>query len=582
LGQRRAREGEKYALLVGVREYDPNELRSLPYSEDDVTELAEVLRASGYKPGNVVLMTQTVGARRPRFLPLAGQVRKELRLLLQDLAENDGVLVALAGHGVQFVGDPESYFCPADARLADKSTLIPLGEVYKELEACGAGMKVLLVDACRNDPRSDNSRARAVVSLQSVTRPTLAKPPGGVVAFFSCSPGEKAYEHAELKHGVFFHYVIEGLRGAAVGAEEREILVPDLEKFVKRRVRDFVREKYGVRQSPELEGKTRDLVPLVSLAPPPAEPAEPLVPATIKPGREKPLRSGSNPMRETVKAQRPQVHSLLSYGKTITNSIGMKLTWIPAGTFLMGSTDDDRDALGWEKPQHRVQITQPFYLGIYEVTQGQYEMVMGQNPSFFCSKGAGRDRFGDQPTLNFPVEQVSWLDAVEFCNTLSQREGRKPFYQVRGETVDVPDRGRPSYRLPTEAEWEYACRGKSQTRYSFGDETTGLRACAWFGAGAVGPPHWVGQKRANGFGLFDMHGNIAEWCSDVYDANFYNRSSETDPTGPSDAGAAPRVVRGGCWLEGPRYLRSANRDWRAPNERGIKFGFRVIRGDSGR
>jgi uncharacterized caspase-like protein len=168
LAQRGARQGEKYALLVGVRRYDPNELRSLPYSEADVTELAQVLEAGGYQAGNVVLMTQAAGAEDPRFLPLAGQVRKELKLLLQDLDENDQVLIALAGHGVQFVGDPESYFCPADAKLADKSTLIPLGEVYKELEACGAGMKVLLVDACRNDPQSDNSRARAVVTLESV------------------------------------------------------------------------------------------------------------------------------------------------------------------------------------------------------------------------------------------------------------------------------------------------------------------------------------------------------------------------------------------------------------------------------
>src|SRR5262249_11898271 len=151
----------------------------------------------------------------------------------------------------------------------------------------------------------------------------------------------------------------------------------------------------------ELDGKTRDLVPLVSLERPPAEPAEPRVPATTKPGREKARKSGSNPMRGTVKAQRPQVRSLLSSEKVITNSIGMKLTWIPAGTFLMGSTDDDRDALGWEKPQHPVRITKPFYLGLYEVTQAQYETVMGQNPSFFCSKGAGRDRFGDQPTYNF-------------------------------------------------------------------------------------------------------------------------------------------------------------------------------------
>ena len=149
--------GERYALLVGVRRYDPNELRSLPYSEPDIIELAEVLKAKGYKPSNVVLMTQTAGAEDTRFLPLADHVRKELKLLLEDLEEEDSVLVALAGHGVRFRGESESYFCPADARLADKRTLLALSAVYKALEACRAGLKVLLVDACRNDQQSENS-----------------------------------------------------------------------------------------------------------------------------------------------------------------------------------------------------------------------------------------------------------------------------------------------------------------------------------------------------------------------------------------------------------------------------------------
>jgi hypothetical protein len=193
--------GERYALLVGVRRYDPNELRSLPYSEPDIIELAEVLKAKGYKPSNVVLMTQTAGTEDTRFLPLADHVRKELKLLLEDLEEEDSVLVALAGHGVQFRGESESYFCPADARLADKRTLLALSAVYKALEACRAGLKVLLVDACRNDPQSENSRARSVVDLESITRPQHTPPPGGVLAFFSCSEGEKAFEHADLALG---------------------------------------------------------------------------------------------------------------------------------------------------------------------------------------------------------------------------------------------------------------------------------------------------------------------------------------------------------------------------------------------
>ena len=267
VGQQKKSGGDKYALLVGVRKYDPNELRGLPYSEPDVVELSGVLKAEGYKPGNVVLMTQTAGADDTRFLPLAANVRKELKLLLDEMDEDDSVLIALAGHGVQFQGENESYFCPADARLADKSTLIPLSEIYKALENSRAGLKVLLVDACRNDPQSQNSRDREVVKLESVTRPQRTPPPGGVVAFFSCSEGEKAFEHAELKHGVFFHFVIQALKGAAVGPDQNDVLVPDLVKYVTRQVKDFVREKYGVKQQPELKGTIRDLVPLVSLGP---------------------------------------------------------------------------------------------------------------------------------------------------------------------------------------------------------------------------------------------------------------------------------------------------------------------------
>jgi membrane-associated protease RseP (regulator of RpoE activity) len=259
------RRGEKYALLIGVRKYDPTELRSLPYSEADVTELADVLKSRGYKPGNVVLMTQTVGAEEPRFLPLAAHIRRELRLLLQGREPEDIVLVALAGHGVQFRGDPEHYFCPADTHLTDKSTLIALGEFYKELEASGAGLKVLLVDACRNDPLSDNSRSRTVVDLESVTRPQVTTPPGSVAALFSCSAGERSFEYPELRHGVFFHFAIAALRGEADFDGDRQVALEEVSLYTKGRVADFVRAKLGERQMPERIGQERGLLPIVSL-----------------------------------------------------------------------------------------------------------------------------------------------------------------------------------------------------------------------------------------------------------------------------------------------------------------------------
>src|SRR4051794_27108819 len=217
LAQRRPRAGESYALLVAVRQYEPSELRSLQYTEADVEELAAVLVRGGYPRENVRVMTQTRGAERTRLLPTAANIRTELALVLKNMDEADRVVVALAGHGVQLAGSEESYFCPADARLEDPATLIPLGQVYAALESCGAGSKVLLVDACRNDPLTERARAagRPVVELPSLTRPLKKRPLGGVAALFSCSGGEKAYEDPDLKHGVFFHFVIKGLQGEA-------------------------------------------------------------------------------------------------------------------------------------------------------------------------------------------------------------------------------------------------------------------------------------------------------------------------------------------------------------------------------
>jgi tetratricopeptide (TPR) repeat protein len=256
------RTGDQFALLVGVRKYHPNELRDLPYAEADVEGLAKTLRAAGYPRENVVLLTQAAAAKDLRFAPESGKIRSELKLLLQNRNREDTVLVAFAGHGVQFRDEAESYFCPADARLGDKSTLVSLSEVYQELERCPAGVKVLLVDACRNDPLADHSRARATVRLESSTRPGIAEPPAGVVALFSCSKGERAFEHDELKHGVFFHYVIEGLEGKAAPEGEAEVTVGDLEGYVQRQVDRFVRARFGASQKPERRGQVSGAFPL--------------------------------------------------------------------------------------------------------------------------------------------------------------------------------------------------------------------------------------------------------------------------------------------------------------------------------
>jgi len=226
-------------------------------------------------------------------------------------------------------------------------------------------------------------------------------------------------------------------------------------------------------------------------------------------------------------------------GDVMTNSIGMKLVYIPAGEFMMGSPSSESERYDDEGPQHRVKIGHGFYMGMYEVTQGQWKKVMGNNPSYFK---------GD----NNPVEGVSWNDAVKFCKKLSQGEGR-------------------TYRLPTEAQWEYACRAGSTTVFSFGDNESSLGDSAWY---IHRKTHPVGQKKANAFGLYDMHGNVWEWCSDWYEKDYYTQSPTSNPTGPTRGSS--RVLRGGGWIYNAYNCRSANRGRLTPGIRGYDVGFRVV------
>ncbi len=250
--------------------------------------------------------------------------------------------------------------------------------------------------------------------------------------------------------------------------------------------------------------------------------------------------------------------------ETLTNSIGMKLKLIPAGEFQMGSpaNEEGRDD---DEHHHRVRITKPFYLGVYEVTQRDYAKVMGNNPSYFSSSGGGGERVSGMDTSRFPVEEVSWEDAVEFCRKLSALAGERSASRV--------------YRLPSEAEWEYACRAGTTTAFHFGTQLNGREAnCNGdrpYGTSAKGTnlqrPTNVGSYTSNSFGLYDMHGNVYEWCSDWY--GNYPSGSVTDPTGPT--GASDRVFRGGSWFYFARICRSAFRNRSTPTYRNDYLGFRV-------
>jgi formylglycine-generating enzyme required for sulfatase activity len=224
-----------------------------------------------------------------------------------------------------------------------------------------------------------------------------------------------------------------------------------------------------------------------------------------------------------------------------SNSIGMKFKPILGGTFTMGDANGDAD----EAP-HQVTLTRAFELGVYEVTQEQYKKVMGTTPSEF--KGPQN-----------PVEMVSWDDAVEFCRNLSAMPAEKKAGYI--------------YRLPTEAEWEYACRAGTTTKYCFGDSDSALGDYAWYDENSGNTTHPVGGKKPNPWGLYDMHGNVWEWCQDWY--GDYPSGSVTDPQGVKSG--SPRVNRGGSWYDTALYARSAARDGYSPDLRFYDLGFRVLR-----
>jgi formylglycine-generating enzyme required for sulfatase activity len=281
------------------------------------------------------------------------------------------------------------------------------------------------------------------------------------------------------------------------------------------------------------------------------------------------------------------------YPSLFANSLGMKFRLIPAGKFTMGSTKEEIDAalklvekgkryddpFTIEGPAHSVEITHPFYMGETEVTVGQFRQFVEDS-----KYNVGDDRWKKpgwnhiqvgQPVVfveqtdNHPVVFVDWKNTNDFCLWLSKKEGKE-------------------YRLPTEAEWEYCCRAGTKTRYSFGDNEGELSRYAWISTNSQGNAHPVKELDPNPWGLYDMHGNVGEWCQDLYDMTpediahlwerpwsvYYKASPRKDPPGP--AAGLGRMVRGGSWYNAPVFCRSAFRGHTGPDARGHQIGFRVL------
>jgi len=578
---------KRWAILIGVDRYeDETGIGSLKYCAADMKLLHRVLTGpgGGFDPKNVLLMTrESERLHRPTY----SNIMNMLHVWLADVKADDDVLVAFSGHGI--TRDRQVYLLPSDAKYATLGwTSVKLSYVRDKLAECKARRKILILDACH----SGAGKASAKMSPDFLKALGQGK---GFVRLASCGEKQKSNEDAALVskvgkgHGVFTYYLAEGLLGKADRDQDGRIDVDEAYRYANQATRAWARAR-GVRQDPwKFSRMTGEMTVAYRVSDLPgldmtewdrrlalAGKADKAFEFCKRMDASSSLRAGQkaenwrnyihdfgatgfemaharersaywrdvpsdwNTETKRVKVATPKgkIEKDIVY---YTNTLGMKFVKIPAGAFMMGSPVADKYRSSHEGPVHKVRISESFYMGAHEVTQAAYEKVMGRNPAH--SKGT-----------NNPVERVSWKDAVEFCKRLTQKEG-------------------PAYRLPTEAEWEYACRGGSRTRYYSGDAGSGLSDIAWCSSNCGGKPHPVGSKTPNAFGLYDMSGNVWEWCQSLPKPYPYRKDDGRE----SMTASGSRMLRGGSWkVWGAKYCRSAERTMFVPSITDAADGFRVV------
>ncbi len=362
--------GTQYALLVACSRYEKAEFKQLPYTGNDVALFRRALLATGFDGENVLTLHDDRPETRDR--PLKRHILDKLGLLLDDMRPQDTLVVALSGHGIQFKNDPVSYFVPLDGRVSDRASLIPLsgpGGLYERHKGCKAKKKLLLVNACRNDPTVSVDFAGTRVELVDEDRDEV---PEGIAAIYSCKAGQLSYYDPDRKVALFFEHAARAWKGEYSGG-----MPVTLDAFFEQ-----VRAKT---KADAIRTLNRSQVPVVVRE----YRGEWVVTAAAKPPASKP--------------------PVVAVPKTADTGIvaEMKFVAIPKGTFWMGWDS--------EKQQSRqVTIERDFELAAYCVTQGQWQEVTGSNPGYFSRQGKGKDKvteFSDAELARFPVERVSWEDA---------------------------------------------------------------------------------------------------------------------------------------------------------------------------
>ncbi|HEY9844443.1 MAG: SUMF1/EgtB/PvdO family nonheme iron enzyme [Candidatus Sericytochromatia bacterium] len=484
---------KRVALVIGNGDYKT--LGRLANPVNDAREMARTLEKLGFR----VVLRENV--------PDVDQFLAAMHEFSSQLTPDSVALIFYAGHGVQVNGI--NYLIPTQVQIASEREIpyraLNLDDLIQTLQEGKSRLNILVLDACRDNPFVQSSR-----SLQRGLAIVQNQPNNFLVAY-ATAPGKTASDGLGTgEHGLFTQELLKAIATPGLSIEQ-----------VFKRVRINVKQLSHDQQVPEERSVlTEDFF----FAPAPGEVIRPTpVPFTRPSPEPTPRPTAQGPPTEII------------------DRLGMKFNLIPAGSFLMGSPNNEIGRESDER-QHQVTIARPFYLQTTELTQGQWQAVMGFNPA----------HFNNDP--NLPVENVSFEDVQSFIQRLNDRqEGR--------------------YRLPTEAEWEYAARSGSSAAWAFGPQAGRLDAFAWFSANAEGRTHKVASKSPNAWGLYDMYGNVWEWVADWYGE--YPDQTVPDPMGPAEGSF--RVVRGGAWFIEAPLARSAVRGRNAPGYKAVGLGFRLVR-----
>jgi len=569
--------GRRLAIVIGIDAYPTMPLKCCV---KDARLLASTLRdRCGYDPDGILEMTDQQEDRNLR--PTLSNLRHQIRQFLSNATPKDTVLISFSGHGglrSEGVGDKLKrigYVCPIDFDgEREKDSSLPVDDLRQMLQECLAVQKLLILDSCH----SGSAGAAAGFTIAENIGHSFQKAQG-LITFAACRRDEVSSEDREAGHGAFTLSFVQGLEGSADFDQNRTIDSDELYRHVLAEVPANVNALYPGRNQTPVRVIGQDVVGVFALAPVLPKPKATAALARMKPGN------------------------------VMKNSLGMPLVLLPRSSYIKGSLKSEYKR-HLDEDLRAVIISKRILMGVHEVTQAEYQGIMGSNPSHHSRDGDGAEKVGDLKTGRFPVEQVSWTDAVEFCRKLSNLPEEASSNRV--------------YRLPTESEWEFACRAGSTLAFSTGQVIDGDQANIrsdqpyWYARRSEWPGRTktVESHSSNLFGLCDMHGNVAEWCLDDYSEHpsglhlirmstsqdvgdsvvilermhellnapitpdftvqqkFSMWENATDPV--STSGGTRKVIRGGSYLSDVAQCRSAARKAQPPDYSHKALGFRVV------